>query len=199
MAESEFDLIVKAARKLRERDRYHSKKLPQVKLTYWDADDWRVYAISNNLLPAKIKTKYGYTLEIHPQVTKKEVICTQNEVIIRVDGSHIVEFQFAPEEHLKAIATVLEVFPGADVFELNFDGQEEMIDYCRKMDAIIVETAKEMNKAKVAQVFKKLWSEFGGADDRLTRRVAWYRDLAQLYQGDRAKWKADMTKTGLLS
>lgn len=198
MKTTEFDLIVQAALKLRERDKYHSKKLPPAKLTYWDADDWRLLALSKNVEPLKLKTKFGYTLEVWPECTKKEVISTKNEVIIRVDGSHIVEFQFANEDHLSALGKVAEVFPGVEIFELGFEGRDEMMDYCKKMDTIIIETAKELNKKKVASVFQKLWKEFGGSKDRLARRVAYYRDLVFLYSEDKNRWSEDMRRAGLI-
>jgi hypothetical protein len=195
---SEFDLIVQAARKLRERDKYHSKKLPESKLTYWDADDWRLFALSKNLEPVRIKTKFGYTLEVYPEVPQKEVISTQKGVIVRVDGSHIVEFQFASEHHLIALGQTATEFQEVEVFELSFDGKQEMMDYCRKMDAIIIETAKELNKRKVASVFQKLWKEFGGSSDRLVKRVGYYRDLVSLYQSEKTRWSDEMKRVGLV-
>ena len=195
---TEFELIVQAARKLRERDKYHSKKLPSSKLTYWDADDWRLFALSKNIEPVQMKTKFGYTLEVWPECTKKEVISTKNEVIVRVDGSHIVELQFAPEAHLQAFGQIVEVFEGADFFELSFDGKQEMLDYCQKMDSVIITTAKELNKKRVASVFQKLWKEFGGSSDRLVKRVGYYRDLVALYQTDKNRWADDMKRVGLI-
>ena len=195
---TEFELIVQAARKLRERDKYHSKKLPDCRLTYWDADDWRLRVLSENLDPVRIKTRFGYTLEVWPECTKSEVIQTKNEVIVRCDGSHIVEFQFAPESHLSALSKIGEVFESAELFELAFDGREQMMDYCRKMDAVIIEVAKDLNKHKVASVFQKLWKEFGGSSDRLVKRVGWYKDLASLYQTDKDRWLPEMKRAGLL-
>lgn len=195
----EFGAVVDAARKLRERDRYHAKKVPEsIKMTYWDADDWKLLVESKQIKPVRVKTKFGYTLEIHSQWAKKEVAPEGDEIIIRCDGSHVVDFQFASEDHLAAIGKVTEVFGGAEIFELDFEGKQQMIDYCRKMDEIIVETAKELNRKKVASVFKKIWQEFGGADDRLVRRVAWYRDLVALYAQDKQKWLPDMKRVGLM-
>lgn len=195
---TEFDLIVLAVRKLRERDRYHSKKLPNCRLTYWDADDYRLQLLSRNLDPVRMKTKFGYTLEIWPECPKSEVIRTKNEVIVRCDGSHIVEFQFAPEAHLDLLGKAGQEFEELDLFELTFDGKEAMVDYCRKMDAVIVEVAKELNKKRVASVFDKLWKEFGGSTDRVVRRVKWYGDLASLYAQDKNRWLPEMKAVGLL-
>lgn len=195
---TEFELIIQAARKLRERDRYHSKKLPKCNLTYWDADDYRLQLLSKNLDPVRIKTKFGYTLEVWPECPKSEVIRSKDEVIVKCDGSHIVEFQFAPESHLSFLGKMGEEFEAFDLFELSFEGKEDMIDYCRKMDAIIVETAKDLNKHKVASVFQKLWKEFGGSTDRLVKRIGWYKDLASLYQEDKQRWLPDMKRVGLV-
>jgi hypothetical protein len=115
-----------------------------------------------------------------------------------VDGSHIVELQFAPEAHLQAFGQIVEVFEGADFFELSFDGKQEMLDYCQKMDSVIITTAKELNKKRVASVFQKLWKEFGGSSDRLVKRVGYYKDLVALYQTDKNRWADDMKRVGLI-
>lgn len=196
---AEFKLIVDAARHLRERDRYHSKKLPPgLKLSYWDADDFRMRSIFWGIRPVQIRTQYGYTLEVHGDIETKDVYRVDGlGSVLRVDGRDLVDFQFAPVGHLISLGLVLDEFPETGI-SFDFPERDGIADYCEKMDALIVETAKKLNREKVSGVFSKLYQEFGGADDRMVRRIGSFRFLADCFSQDKDRWRPEMKRHGLL-
>ncbi len=196
---AEFKLVVDAARHLRERDRYHSKKLPSgLKLSYWDADDFRLRSLWWGIRPIRIRTQYGYSIEVHGDIETKDVYQVDGfGSVLRVDGRDLVDFQFAPVAHLMSLGLVLDEFPGSGV-RFEYPEREGILDYCSKMDAVIVETAKKLNREKVSQVFSKLYQEFGGADDRLVRRISSFRFLADRFSQDKDRWRPEMKRVGLV-
>lgn len=170
-------------------------KLDQKRLTYWDAEDLalrfpRVVFPLNN---SRVLPEGTIWIGSDHRPERSGGIC--------VTASELVELQFATTDLFSAIKIVADEI-GVEGIVSEADAIEEMRRYCTTMDEAIVSAAKALKQHKVKDIFEKMSQVLVGKEpkpeDKLGRRVIFYRDLVLKYREDKEKYRPELKRLGVL-
>jgi len=197
---TESEEITQATQLIRSKEMSLRKKHPfGLKFTYWDADDLSMQMKQEGIRAMILTRPEGdIVVTCDPQFRHPE------KFTVRTD--QLIEMFVMSNEAVNKMMMVHKTFVeegGVAMQGLTAPGINEMENFCRSVDAIICKIAWDLKeRAKLTNIFKKIWVEMGGEytrkDDIVAKRIDYISKLGTEYRKDKAKRYPEMKSVGLV-
>lgn len=193
--DAESELILKTARRLREREFKIKKKVRAEGYTPWDADrdmfKWRGYKLENTELPIRRVVLDG-RVEVSLVGEKNE---KSNLVFLFTDYVALSRLRGSALDYILNAAKILDP---KRLFISKGDGSAiEAVQYCLEMDEVIQKMTRFMRERQVKDFYSKILGVIGDKDE-LGRRIQDLKALVDHYKFDKAGWRPEIERLGLI-